>query len=229
MNPLLTAVRLPATPSVADLLVVEIVAASAKDLTIDSMGEGDQAQASAVLCIGTLPEPGAPSPLLVRGSRPLPGEDEVRGLQVCTDAVPRMSSSAGYASGLQHVGNFLPAIARTPEKTGPLDLTFQWFLDPGAGTEQQVLSLLRAATEVTTFAASPVVSVALALGLTVHVVDGPETGWEVMPEHLDLADPGEVLGQGRQTITPVTARDKSDAGAGPRVARLLRQAAYLPF
>ncbi|MFC7488560.1 hypothetical protein ACOCJ7_08325 [Knoellia sp. CPCC 206453] len=229
MNRLLTAVRLPATPSVADLLVVEIIGASAKDLEIDSARVHDEGKASAVLCIGTLPDLSAPSPLLVRGSRPVPGEDGIRGLQVCTDASPRMSSSAGYASGMQHVGNFLPPIARTPARTGPLDLTAQWFVDPDAVGEHHVLALLGAATEVTTYAASPVVSVALALGLTVHVDEGPDTGWDVLPEHLDLADSAEVLGHVRQTFTPLTARDKADAGAGPRVARLLRQAAYLPF
>lgn len=219
------AVRLPDRPAVPDLLVLELVSAAAKDLVVERGTPTDTADA--VLCVGVLPQEQDASPLLVRGGEEVVGEEAVAGLQVCTDSAPHMSSSAGYATGLQHVGCFLAPRSRPLEPRGPLDLTSCWS-DGGTGTGGDgtpLLTAIRAATRVMTFPASPVVTVALGLGRPVEIVDGPDAGWPLAAEHVEQAG----VREGGALLLPTSSRDAADTGAAPRVSRLLRQAAYLPF
>lgn len=216
------AVRTAELVSPADWIVITSVQKHAKDLTFRLLRRGDDATGcDATLLVGVRPVESDPAPVTVVGA----GTEIVTRGTLCSDGPRNISSSAGYAEGVQFVGNFMAPVGRARPRTGVLDVTERWSRDPSTDfrTLEQELS---SAESVVTRAASPIVTWALSQGAVVRVTPTEDVSWPVHPTHFTGAD---VEHDGADLVLVPRERDRTETGAAPRVARLLRQAAYLGF
>jgi len=222
MADLVIGVRTPALISLADYLMVRVIQKHAKDLTFTMLRPGEPADTySATLVLGTIPNELDPAPVTVLGAL---RSSAVRGV-VCTDGPRNIHSSAGYTAGTQFVGNLMAPVSRTRVKSGTLDLSNLReanALEAFDGLPEQIAS----AERVVAPRSSPVVTYALSVGATVELEPVVDPSWPLRESHLGDAS---VARSGSTDVVTPGERDRSEGGAAPRIARLLRQAAYLGF